>query len=63
MKLKDKIADRLEDHSVICNDPEMLPELLGRLEIRMKEAAKQLDFEEAASLRDRIQKLKRKMAD
>jgi len=63
VKLKDKIAERLEDNSVICNDPEMLPELLGRLEIRMKEAAKQLDFEEAASLRDRIQKLKRKTAD
>ncbi len=63
VKLKDKIADRLEDNSVIGTDPEMLPELLGKLEIRMKEAAKQLDFEEAASLRDRIQKLKRKMAD
>ncbi len=63
VKLKDKIAERLEDNSVICNDPEMLPKLLGRLEIRMKEAAKQLDFEEAASLRDRIQKLKRKTAD
>ena len=50
------------------NDPdaglalEALPELIDQLEAKMKEAAKKLDFEEAANLRDRVKQLRQKMA-
>ena len=50
------------------NDPdaglalEALPELIDQLEVKMKEAAKKLDFEEAANLRDRVKQLRQKMA-
>ena len=40
---------------------EALPELIDQLETKMKAAAKQLDFEEAAQLRDRIKKLRQKL--
>ena len=38
-----------------------LPELIDQLELRMKDAAKKLDFEEAANLRDRIKQLRQKL--
>ncbi|MBC1260319.1 excinuclease ABC subunit UvrB [Synechococcus sp. BSF8S] len=38
-----------------------LPELIQELEDKMKAAAKKLDFEEAANLRDRIKKLRQKL--
>jgi excinuclease ABC subunit B len=38
-----------------------LPELIDQLEGKMKGAAKNLDFEEAANLRDRIKKLRQKL--
>ena len=41
---------------------EELPDLIEKLEIKMKDAAKDLNFEEAANLRDRIKKLRQKMA-
>ncbi len=41
---------------------EELPGLIDKLEIKMKDAAKELNFEEAANLRDRIKKLRQKMA-
>ena len=41
---------------------EALPELIDQLEAKMKEAAKKLDFEEAANLRDRVKQLRQKMA-
>ncbi len=40
---------------------EELPELIEKLEIKMKDAAKELNFEEAANLRDRIKKLRQKL--
>lgn len=40
---------------------EQIPELIGKLEEQMKEAAKKLEFEEAAKLRDRIKHLRDKM--
>ncbi len=40
---------------------EALPELIEKLEIKMKESAKKLDFEDAAHLRDRISKLRKKL--
>ncbi|MBO6959805.1 MAG: excinuclease ABC subunit UvrB [Prochlorococcus marinus CUG1438] len=41
---------------------EELPDLIDKLEIKMKDAAKDLNFEEAANLRDRIKKLRQKLA-
>ena len=38
-----------------------LPELIDQLELKMKDAAKKLDFEEAANLRDRIKQLRQKL--
>ncbi|MFN6514796.1 MAG: excinuclease ABC subunit UvrB [Nostoc sp. CreGUA01] len=40
---------------------EQIPELISLLETQMKEAAKKLEFEEAAKLRDRIKHLRDKM--
>ncbi|MBD2212254.1 excinuclease ABC subunit UvrB [Nostoc linckia FACHB-104] len=40
---------------------EEIPDLIAKLEAQMKEAAKKLEFEEAASLRDRIKHLRDKM--
>ena len=40
---------------------ESLPELITQLEDKMKVAAKNLEFEEAANLRDRIKKLRQKL--
>jgi excinuclease ABC subunit B len=40
---------------------ESLPELITQLEDRMKTAAKNLEFEEAANLRDRIKQLRQKL--
>lgn len=40
---------------------EKVPELIGQLEDKMKEAAKKLEFEEAAKYRDRIQHLRDKL--
>ncbi|MEM6448252.1 MAG: UvrB/UvrC motif-containing protein, partial [Cyanobacteria bacterium P01_D01_bin.123] len=37
---------------------EDIPELIGQLEKQMKEAAKKLDFEEAAKYRDRVKQLR-----
>ena len=41
---------------------EELPDLIDKLEIKMKDAAKELNFEEAANFRDRIKKLRQKLA-
>lgn len=40
---------------------EEIPELIAQLEVRMKEAAKKLEFEEAAKYRDRIKYLRDKL--
>ena len=40
---------------------EKIPELIEQLEARMKDAAKELEFEEAAKYRDRILKLRNKL--
>ncbi|WP_066375858.1 MULTISPECIES: excinuclease ABC subunit UvrB [unclassified Anabaena] len=40
---------------------EQIPELITQLETQMKEAAKKLEFEEAAKLRDRIKQLRDKI--
>ena len=40
---------------------EDIPDLINKLEVQMKEAAKNLEFEEAAKFRDRIKKLRDKL--
>ena len=57
-----KAAKALEDDSDAGLAIEVLPELIDQLESRMKQAAKKLDFEDAANLRDRIKRLRQKMA-
>ena len=39
-----------------------MPDLIEKLESKMKNAASDLNFEEAANLRDRIKKLRQKLA-
>ncbi len=41
---------------------EEMPQLIEKLEIKMKDAATDLNFEEAANLRDRIKKLRQKLS-
>ena len=59
------IADKLIDHSSKDSDNgvslESLPELIEKLESKMKITAKDLDFEKAAILRDRIKKLRHRL--
>lgn len=49
-------SEELEEISL-----EEIPELIAQLEVRMKEAAKRLEFEEAAKYRDRIKFLRDKL--
>ena len=60
VKVAGKAVQALEEDSAgLALDA--LPELIDQLELRMKESAKKLDFEEAANLRDRIKKLRQKL--
>jgi excinuclease ABC subunit B len=52
----EKVLDESEDLPL-----EDIPEIIGKLEEQMKEAAKNLEFEEAAKLRDRIKLLRDKL--
>ena len=54
----DQAIEQAENNDVPL---ESLPELITQLEDRMKVAAKNLEFEEAAGLRDRIKKLRQKL--
>ena len=60
------IVNNKTDEILNANDNqcllEELPDLIDKLEIKMKDAAKELNFEEAANLRDRIKKLRQKLA-
>jgi excinuclease ABC subunit B len=42
-----------------ANDPDELPALIAALTAQMKDAARKLEFEEAARLRDRLRALER----
>ncbi len=59
------IADKLIDHTAGDSDNglslDALPELIEKLESKMKISAKDLDFEKAAILRDRIKKLRHRL--
>ena len=52
----------LEDNPDAGLALEALPELIEQLEAKMKEAAKKLDFEDAANLRDKIKSLRQKLS-
>ncbi|MFO8237112.1 MAG: excinuclease ABC subunit UvrB [Prochlorococcaceae cyanobacterium] len=52
-------ASEQADHNAVPLDA--LPELIQQLEEKMKKAAKNLEFEEAANLRDRIKGLRQKL--
>lgn len=52
-------ATKQAEHNDVPLDA--LPELIQQLEDKMKSAAKNLDFEEAANLRDRIKSLRQKL--
>ncbi|TAG95929.1 MAG: excinuclease ABC subunit UvrB [Oscillatoriales cyanobacterium] len=56
-------SQQLEEVYEQVNDLSLdeIPELIGRLETQMKEAAKKLEFEEAGKLRDRIKHLRDKL--
>jgi excinuclease ABC subunit B len=54
----EEAADQAEHNEVPLD---ALPELITQLEEKMKAAAKSLEFEEAANLRDRIKNLRHKL--
>lgn len=55
-------ADYYEEPSVVAEEPDVLNEVeIKRLEEEMRKAAKELDFERAAQLRDRIVELKKRL--
>jgi excinuclease ABC subunit B len=61
-RLTDEQLEQASEQAVHNDVPlETLPELITQLEDRMKSAAKNLEFEEAASLRDRIKTLRQKL--
>jgi excinuclease ABC subunit B len=58
----DQATSRAIDQSSDYQVPlDSLPDLITQLEDKMKVAAKNLEFEEAANLRDRIKKLRQKL--
>jgi len=54
----DEILNSKEDQCLF----EEMPDLIEKLESKMKNAASELNFEEAANLRDRIKKLRKKLS-
>ena len=60
IKLAGKATDAL-DHEDMGLALETLPEVINQLEVKMNDAAKQLNFEEAAKLRDKVKDLRKKM--
>jgi DNA repair ATPase RecN len=54
-----KVAEERAELEVSGKEPEELAAMMGRLEAQMKEAARNLEFERAAALRDEILQLRR----
>jgi excinuclease ABC subunit B len=54
-----RVAEQRAELQVAGKEPEELAEMVGRLEAQMKEAARNLEFERAAALRDEILQLRR----
>ncbi len=61
IEIAGKATESLNNNPDAALALEALPELIHSLEDKMKFAAKELDFEEAAVLRDRIKKLRKKL--
>ena len=59
--VSNKTDEILNAKDNLCLLDEM-PSLIDKLENKMKDAAKELNFEEAANLRDRIKKLRKKLS-
>ena len=61
-RLNDDQLEQATEEALQATVPlEALPELITQLEDKMKAAAKNLEFEEAATLRDRIRQLRQKL--
>jgi excinuclease ABC subunit B len=58
-----RVAEERAQLSVTSTEPEELAAMMGRLEAQMKEAARNLEFERAAALRDEILQLRRLRAE
>ena len=54
-----RVAEERATLTVESTEPEELAAMMGRLEAQMKEAARNLEFERAAALRDEILQLRR----
>ena len=61
IKVTDKLVNDLKQSEDMSIAIESLPELIDKLELKMNKAAKDLNFEEAAILRDRIHQLRKKL--
>ena len=53
-----RLAEAAEDPAVYGKDPKLLAKKIGRLEREMRQAAKELEFEQAARLRDQIAEMR-----
>ncbi|MCF8106931.1 MAG: excinuclease ABC subunit UvrB [Desulfohalobiaceae bacterium] len=53
-----RLAKAAEDPAVYGKDPKLLAKRIGRLEREMRQAAKELEFEQAARLRDQIAEMR-----
>jgi hypothetical protein len=53
------VAESRAELQLEGKEPEEIAEMMGRLEAQMKEAARNLEFERAAALRDEILQLRR----
>jgi excinuclease ABC subunit B len=58
-----RVAEQRAALTVESTEPEELAAMMGRLEAQMKEAARNLEFERAAALRDEILQLRRLRAE
>lgn len=56
----DYVTVPIEDNGDDLTSPDQLEQLIGKLELQMREAAKRFEFEQAAQLRDRIKTLREK---
>jgi excinuclease ABC subunit B len=54
-----RVAEQRAELQVAGKEPSELADMMGRLEAQMKEAARNLEFERAAALRDEILQLRR----
>ncbi len=61
LKLTSSVINDMQNNDDISFALESLPEVIDNLEEKMKIAAKELDFEKAANLRDRIHQLRKKL--